>query len=112
MTVEHRKNLIIGTLFGNREPRIVRINEFFLDMVPKGEVLVIHNEDQPGVVGKVGTILGRNRINIAEMSLGRVVKAKKTFAMTVLNVDNSVPKSVIKELKAFRPILDATVIKF
>ena len=112
VTVEHRKNLIIGTLFGNREPRIVRINEFFLDMVPKGEVLVIHNEDQPGVVGKVGTILGRNRINIAEMSLGRVVKAKKTFAMTVLNVDNSVPKSVIKELKAFRPILDATVIKF
>lgn len=112
VTVGRQKNFIMGTLFGNREPRIVRINEFFLDMIPKGEVIVIHNLDEPGVVGKVGTILGRNRINIAEMSLGRVVRAKKTFAMTVLNVDNVVPKSVVMELKAFRPILDATVIKF
>jgi len=112
VVVNRHKNVVMGTLFGNRDPRIVRINEFFLEMIPKGEVVVIHNEDQPGVVGKVGNILGRHQINIAEMSLGRVDKGKKTFAMTVINTDDPVPEKVLKELKAFRPIIDAKVIKF
>ncbi|MBI4358787.1 MAG: phosphoglycerate dehydrogenase [Candidatus Omnitrophica bacterium] len=112
VTMDHQKNLIVGTLFGNQDPRVVRINEFFLDATPKGFVLVIHNEDKPGVVGGVGTILGKNKVNIAEMTLGRVTKGKKTFAMTVINTDQTVPAKVLKELKAFRPIIDAKVIKF
>jgi len=112
VTMDHQKNLIMGTLFGNQEPRIVRINEFFLDLLPKGNVLVIYNEDQPGVVGAVGTILGKNKVNIAEMTLGRVVKGKKTFAMTVINTDDAVPTPVLTELKALHPIIDAKVIKF
>ena len=112
VTMDHQKNLIMGTLFGNQDPRIVRINEFFLDAVPKGYMLVIHNEDQPGVVGGVGSILGKHKINIAEMTLGRVAKGKKTFAMTVINTDQTVPASVLKEIKSFRPIIDAKVIKF
>ncbi|MBI4367931.1 MAG: phosphoglycerate dehydrogenase [Candidatus Omnitrophica bacterium] len=110
--MDHQKNLIMGTLFGNQEPRIVRINEFFLDAIPKGDVLVIHNEDEPGVVGGVGNILGKNKVNIAEMTLGRVQKGNQTFAMTVINTDQAVPAAVLKELKAFRPIISAKVIKF
>ncbi len=106
------KNLIMGTLFGNKEPRIVRVNEFFLEMIPRGEALVISNEDQPGVVGGVGTILGKHKVNIAEMTLGRVKRKRKTFAMTVLNVDNSISEATIKELKSFKPIIDAKVIRF
>ena len=112
VTMDHQKNLIMGTLFGNQEPRIVRINEFFLDAIPKGDMIVIHNEDQPGVVGAVGTILGKNKVNIAEMTLGRVVKGKKTMAMTVINTDDAVPPQVLKELKSFQPIIDAKVVKF
>lgn len=112
VVMDHQKNLIMGTLFGNLDPRIVRINEFFLEAVPKGEVLVIHNEDQPGVVGAVGTILGKNKVNIAEMTLGRVAKEKKTMAMTVINTDQAVPLQVLKELKEFPPIIDAKVVKF
>ncbi|MBI3999462.1 MAG: phosphoglycerate dehydrogenase, partial [Candidatus Omnitrophica bacterium] len=110
--MDHQKNLIMGTLFGNLDPRIVRINEFFLEAIPKGDVLVINNEDQPGVVGGIGTILGKNKVNIAEMTLGRVVKGAKTFAMTVINTDQTVPSHVLTELKAFSPIIDAKVIKF
>ena len=112
VTMDHQKNLIMGTLFGNLDPRIVRINEFCLEAIPKGYVLVIYNEDQPGVVGGVGTILGKNKINIAEMTLGRVEKNNKVFAVTVINTDQEVPTSVLEELKAFRPIIDAKVIKF
>ena len=112
VVMDHQKNLIMGTLFGNQDPRIVRVNEFFLDAVPKGDVLFIHNEDQPGVVGGIGMILGRNKVNIAEMTLGRVTKGRKTFAMTVINTDQAVPPHVLKELKAFRPIIDTKVVKF
>ena len=112
VTMDHQKNLIMGTLFGNQDPRIVRINEFFLDAIPKGDMLVINNEDEPGVVGSIGTILGKNKVNIAEMTLGRVVKGNKTFAITAINTDQPVPANVLKELKAFRPIIDAKVIKF
>lgn len=112
VTMDHQKNLIMGTLFGNQEPRIVRINEFFLDAIPKGDMIVIHNEDQPGVVGAVGTILGKNKVNIAEMTLGRVSKGKKMMAMTVINTDHPVPPSVLTELKKFQPIIDAKIIKF
>ena len=104
-------NRIMGTLFGNQLPRIVRINEFLLDVEPKGYVLFLHNEDQPGVVGTVGTILGKNKINIAEMSLGRVQKGKKMLAMTVINTDNEVPSKVLAELKKFQPVLDVKLVK-
>ena len=105
------KNLIMGTLFGDQLPRIVRVNEFILEVPPQGYVIFIHNEDQPGVVGTVGTILGKNKINIAEMSLGRVEKNNKMLAMTVINTDNEVPDKVLEEIKQFPPIIDTKVVK-
>lgn len=96
----HEKNHMMGTLFGNKLPRIVNINEFWgLDIDPKGYVLVIKNEDMPGVVGKLGTILGRNRVNIAEMSLARILRGKKMFALTTINTDQEVPRKVLSEIK-------------
>ena len=100
---------IMGTIFGNQTPRIVRINEFNLDVEPQGNVIFIHNEDQPGVVGKLGTILGKSKINIAEMSLGRVRKGKKMLAMTVINTDSEVTDKVLKEIKKYSPIIDVKV---
>lgn len=108
----HDRNHIMGTLFGNKLPRIVNINDFWgLDVDPKGYVLVIKNEDLPGVVGKLGTILGRNRVNIAEMSLARVQKGGKMFALTTINTDQEVPPKALKEIRRFRPILDVKLVK-
>ncbi len=106
-------NQITGTLFGNKLPRIVNINDFWgLDIEPSGYVLMIKNEDQPGVVGNLGMILGNNKINIAEMSLARITKGKKTIALTTINTDNEVPEKVLAEIKKFPPILEAKVVKF
>lgn len=105
------KNRIMGTLFGNKLPRIVNVNEFWgLDIDPQGYVLIVHNEDKPGVVGTLGTILGNNKINIAEMSLARVKKGKKTFALTTINTDNEVPAKVLAEIKKFPPIIDVKIV--
>ncbi|MDD5217402.1 MAG: phosphoglycerate dehydrogenase, partial [Candidatus Omnitrophica bacterium] len=106
--ITHR---IMGTLFENLAPRIVRIDEFWVDVEPIGSVIFIQNEDQPGVVGTLGTILGKSKINIAEMSLGRVKKGKKMLAMTVINTDSEMPESVLKEIKKYDPILDVKVVK-
>lgn len=111
-THNHEKDHIMGTLFGNKLPRIVNINEFWgLDIDPKGYVLVIHNEDEPGVVGRLGTILGQNKVNIAEMSLARVQKGKKMLAMTTINTDQEVPSKVMDEIKKFAPIRSVKLVK-
>ncbi len=108
----HEKNRIMGTLFGNQDPRIVKINEFLLDAEPRGYVLFIHNEDRPGVVGALGTILGKNNVNIAEMTLGRIRKQNKMMALTIINTDQDVPSKVLTEIKKFPAILDVKLVKF
>jgi len=102
-------NMVLGSLFGNKDPRIVRINEFRVDAVPKGYMLVITNDDKPGVVGEVGSLLGKYKINIAEMTLGR--KEEGAYAITVINTDNAVPSPVLKELKALKQIIDVKLVK-
>lgn len=87
---------IVGTLYGNDDPRIVQIDEFFIEVEPSDYVLVIKNEDQPGVVGRVGTILGKNNVNIAQMTLGRLSKGRKVYAMTVIKTDSDVPAGALK----------------
>ncbi len=101
---------IMGTLF-NHQPRIVRINEFLIDVEPQGWVLFVKNEDLPGVVGTIGTVLGKNKINIAEMSLGRVGKGKKAYAMTAINIDDAIPEKVVAQIKKNEPVLDVKVVK-
>jgi D-3-phosphoglycerate dehydrogenase len=101
---------IMGTLFSN-EPRIVRLNEFMIDVVPEGWVLFVKNGDLPGVVGTIGTVLGKNGVNIAEMSLGRVGKGKKAYAMTAINTDSEVPAKVVALIKKNKLVLDVKVVK-
>ena len=104
-------NRIMGTLFGNRDPRVVKINEFLLDAEPKGYMLFIHNEDRPGVVGTLGNILGRNNVNIAEMTLGRIRRQNKTMALTIINTDQDVPAKVLDEIRKLGAILDVKLVR-
>ncbi len=112
LTVDHNEEPVemMGSVFGNKHCRIVRINDFFVDVEPFGTHIFIKNEDQPGVVGKVGTILGKHKINIAELSLGRVTRGKKVFAMTIIKTDNDVPQPVVREIQKFPPIIDVKIV--
>ena len=87
-----------GTIFGNQLPRIIAIDGFRMEMNPEGNVLVIFNDDMPGVVGKFGTILGRNQINIADMTLSR--KADPSKAVIGINLDNPPGEAVIGEIRS------------
>ena len=87
---------LAGTLFGHREPRITRVGDFRLDLIPARQLLFVWNADRPGMIGKVGTMLGAHAVNIANMHVGRV--APGGVALMVLTVDTEVPAEVLAAL--------------
>src|ERR671923_1988610 len=98
-----------GAIFGSKHPRIVRVNNFYLEAVPEGYILILHNKDVPGVVGTVGTLLGKNGINIAGMELGRSEKGGN--AISFIHVDDGVTKKALEELRGLPQILSADLVK-
>lgn len=89
---------IAGTLFGRAEPRIVRIDDYRVDFSPSGYMLVSMHIDQPGMIGKVGSILGGHHINIAGMHVGRSQPGPGGLSVMVLALDSPVPAEVREEL--------------
>jgi D-3-phosphoglycerate dehydrogenase len=89
--------VVSGTLFEG-SPRIVGLRDYAMDFMPEEHMLLLSYMDRPGMIGKIGTVLGKRDINIAFMSLGR--REKKGEAMVVLSVDSPVPPAVIAELQA------------
>ncbi len=100
---------VAGTLFSRREPRVVRINEFRLEAIPEGYLLIFSNLDVPGVIGTIGTLLGRNQVNIAGMQLGRERPGGQ--ALSVVNVDSPVPAHVIEEIRRLPNIVFVKLVK-
>ncbi|RJQ53831.1 MAG: phosphoglycerate dehydrogenase [Actinobacteria bacterium] len=89
---------IAGTLLGPRnEPRLVRLYDFEIDMVPSEHMAFFRYVDKPGMIGKVGTVMGENNINIGSMQVGRK-KAGGTAVMGI-NVDQPIPADVLEQAK-------------
>jgi D-3-phosphoglycerate dehydrogenase / 2-oxoglutarate reductase len=97
VSTDQGEHVIAGTCFDGSEPRIVQIDSFRIDAVPEGTAVVISSRDVPGVVGRVGTILGANYVNIAEYRLGRTKAGDR--AMSFVNLDNEVPEYAMKALR-------------
>jgi D-3-phosphoglycerate dehydrogenase / 2-oxoglutarate reductase len=106
---ETKESSAVGTLFGKNDPRIVRLDGFHIDAVPFGYMLILSNEDVPGIIGSVGVMLGKYKINIAGLALGR--KEKGGLAVTGLNVDESVPDNVLAEIRKLSHVLGAKLVK-
>jgi D-3-phosphoglycerate dehydrogenase len=100
---------VAGTLFTDKQPRIVKINDFYIEALPQGYMIVAHNLDKPGIIGAVGTLLGNNNINIAEMTFGREERGGR--AISALNIDSEVSPELLDKLKKLKNILDAKLIK-
>ncbi len=92
-----------GTLIGKASsPRIVSLNGRAVEVVATGKLLVIENSDEPGMIGYVGTLLGKDKVNIANMSLSRQ-EAGQT-ALMVINLDSEPSEAARRELKGHRAI--------
>jgi D-3-phosphoglycerate dehydrogenase / 2-oxoglutarate reductase len=99
-----------GTFFGSpNNPRIVRLYSQPVEIPVSGTLLLLNNADKPGIVGHLGTILGRHKVNIATMSLGRDTAGGK--ALTVLNLDSEPPAAMLEELKKDADISNVKVVR-
>ncbi|GAB2718471.1 phosphoglycerate dehydrogenase [Paenibacillus thermoaerophilus] len=87
---------VAGTLLSGYGARIVEIDGYSIDASPEGILLLVSHNDRPGIIGRMGTLLGSNNVNIATMQVGR--KSIGGSAIMVLTVDNHVPKEVIDQL--------------
>lgn len=95
---------VAGDLFGPRaEGRITEIDGFRIEVVPAGHMLVLHNRDVPGVIGRVGTLLGERQINISRFHLGR--RAPGGEAMAVIETDGAVDEQTLNALRAAEDVL-------
>jgi D-3-phosphoglycerate dehydrogenase len=110
--------VISGTVMHN-EPRIVRIGRYWTEFVPEGYILFCRNPDQPGMIGRVGTILGKANVNIRHMDVGPSVRAPHTrdpkrspdTALMIISVDDPIPDWAIEEIKGTGDIFGVTLVK-
>lgn len=92
---------ILGTVYADRLPRILRIDGFAMDMVPEGTMVVIVNKDQPGVIGTVGSIFGEAKVNIADMVISREVQKDGTAqALMVIKTDSAPTDALLTSLRS------------
>jgi D-3-phosphoglycerate dehydrogenase len=109
VTWEGGSRTVAGALFGTGEARLVQYNDFEVDAYPDGYVLILENDDLPGVIGKVATRLGQGNINIAQWHYGR--EAPGGRAVSFINLDEQVPLALLNGLGQEAEIRRARLVK-
>jgi D-3-phosphoglycerate dehydrogenase / 2-oxoglutarate reductase len=99
---------VSGTLLNGLGPRIVKVDSYSVDVVPKGHLIYISHQDKPGVIGRVGTLLGSHDVNIATMQVGRADLGGAAIMM--LTVDKPVAADVLSHLGQLDEIVNVTEI--
>jgi D-3-phosphoglycerate dehydrogenase len=108
--VEHEDGVteVQGAVFADTA-RLTRIGAFRMEAVADGHILMLHNHDVPGVVGRVGTLLGERQINIAGLELGR--EAAGGMALSLVHVDEPVPADVLDEVRRLPQVVSAELLE-
>ena len=113
MITSQGEHSLAGTLFGYgeqaRQGRITEINGFHIEAIPHGHMLVMRNQDVPGVIGRVGTILGERGVNISRFHLGR--RERGGEAMAVIEVDAPLSDEALNQLRLLEPVISARQIE-
>ncbi len=106
---EEASRTVSGVLFGGSEPRIVQVDEYRLEAKPQGHVVVMRNEDKPGVIGQVATLMAAYGVNIGEWRLGREKLGGE--ALCFINVDKEPPNVVLNALAQANAITEVKLMK-
>jgi D-3-phosphoglycerate dehydrogenase len=92
---------VLGTVYADGWPRVLRIDGYGMDMIPEGHMVLVVNQDEPGVIGLVGTSFGDAQVNIADMVISREMDAAgKATALMLIKTDSQPPESLFNRLKA------------
>jgi len=110
MVTTEGESIVSGTIFGKNDTRIVRINTFRLEMIPRGHMALIHNLDVPGSIGEIGTTLGKHNLNIARMQVGQEETGDRNIIF--LCTDTPMQEQVLEELRSLRTVKAVTPLEF
>src|SRR5690606_24667857 len=103
-----KTNKVAGTLLNGMGPRIVHVDDYRIDVRPEGHMVVIKHIDQPGVIGRMGSLLGKHNINIATMQVDRSDIGGK--AIMILTIDRHLDEPALKELLELEEINEVVAI--
>jgi len=103
-----RQARVAGTLGSDQAPRIVLWGDFEMDARLEGTILVLQNEDRPGVIGTIGTILGESKINVARMQVALDNKSHK--AVQLWSLDSNIGENVLNLVRAAKDVQNATAV--
>jgi D-3-phosphoglycerate dehydrogenase len=112
IVADQSSHTVAGTLVGygnRREGRITEIDGFHLEATPHGHMLVMRNRDVPGVIGRVGTILGEGEVNISHFHLGR--RERGGEAMAVIEIDAPIIRETLEALRSLDQVIEARAIE-
>jgi D-3-phosphoglycerate dehydrogenase len=109
VTTDKKSYTAAATLFGNQYLRLVQLGPYHLDSFLDGIMLIFTHHDVPGLIGFIGTIFGRQQVNIAQMTVGRQMPGGEAIA--VLTLDSQPPEEAIKEVRAHPQISSVSVVK-
>lgn len=116
--VNERVEVLSGTVM-HGEPRVVRVGRYWTEFVPAGYILICRNMDQPGMIGRVGTVLGKAGVNIRHMDVGPTVRSPRPrdpqrqtdVALMVISVDDKIPDWALEEIGKAGDIFGVTLVK-
>lgn len=109
VSAANNEQIASGMVFANGEGRITEIGSFAIEAVPAGFMLLTKNKDVPGVIGKIGTLLGEASVNISRFYLGR--EAKGGEALAVIEVDSAIDEKVLEDLRNIEAVNVARQVK-
>jgi D-3-phosphoglycerate dehydrogenase len=102
---------VLGTVYADGLPRVLRVDDFAMDMIPEGNMALIVNKDEPGVIGTVGTAFGEAKVNIADMVISRDIKKDGTArALMLLKTDSPAPTALLEKLRSRPNIIRVKVL--
>jgi D-3-phosphoglycerate dehydrogenase len=111
VVTSRKTSVASGTLFGNNMPRLVQKGSCRLESYLDGVLMIFAHRDTPGVIGKVGSIFGRHRVNIAQMSVGRAADKPGGDAIGILSLDSAPPAEALAEVVGMEEVKQAWVVK-
>ena len=107
---DEKTNVVCGTIFGKSDPRIVKINNFRLELIPDGNLVLIHNIDRPGAIASITTKIAEHGINIGRMQVGQDIDGDRNIIF--IQTDSVISDSVMDEIRSLPLVKTVTRLEF
>ena len=107
--IDEQRHSASGTVLGHRHGRMVQLDDYILDAIPEGPLILTFHRDEPGVVGKLGTVVGATGCNISRMQIGQ--SKDQSSALGVLNLEGDVDEALLAQVQAIDAVEQARLVR-